>query len=419
MRLSQTKSDVSSAVFTHMRACVTLLLICNTLGCAFGPKSVELDRRRYNESVEHTNREELLLNIVRLRYEDSPGTLKIPGLTTQRSWIKGAQAAGAFGPDAPNLAELAGSTTWTERPTISYSTGSRDQSMAALTPLSTETLFALTLTGWKTTRLWTLIVENVNGVTNARGASGPVPMYPPDFGRFQSAVNSIQNLIDSDGVDISKKRMLVPVSPPIPIESISPREIRDATAAGYHYELAAEDASMMVLNKVDMRTVLRFSPDAIMSPDGQIVFDVLGLDRDATEFDLKVALGGKMTTSIEPDGERKHILVTPRSLRQIMYFLSKGVDLPCDHVEEGIVRVTQAGDGQCFNWKPAVGCFAVRCAEDKPKDAAIAIPYRDYWFYIEDCDTNSKRTMLLLDQIIEAQIEVGGAENVPVLTLPL
>jgi len=70
-----------------LRLLVVPMLILSIAGCAFGPRSVKIDRRRYNESVETTNREEALLNIVRLRYEDTPGNLRISGITTQRSWI--------------------------------------------------------------------------------------------------------------------------------------------------------------------------------------------------------------------------------------------------------------------------------------------------------------------------------------------
>ncbi len=401
-----------------LRLLVVPMLILSIAGCAFGPRSVKIDRRRYNESVETTNREEALLNIVRLRYEDTPGNLRISGITTQRSWINTAQVNGAIGPDALKLANLGGVSTWTERPTVTYSTGSREQSMAIYTPLSTETLFVLSLSGWSLQRLWTVSIENINGISNARGASGPIPDFAPEYGRFQTLIGSMQALVDSQGCDVSRKSQFTPISGPIPIASLAPSEIREAEQAGYVYK-PTESGEAVVLNKAYPSTIIRFSEEAAQSPDGQAVIEILGLDPDEREFELKLALGGRLSTEIEPRGKRTHILVTPRSLLQIMFFLSKGVDVPQPHIEEGIARGTLGVDDCLFNWQPVIGHFSIKHSKHKPDNAVVSVPYRGYWFYIDDRDVNSKRTLVLLDQISESQVEIGGAEKLPTLTLPL
>ena len=134
---------------------------------------------------------------------------------------------------------------------------------------------------------------------------------------------------------------------------------------------------------------------------------------------MKLALGGRLSTEIEPRGKRTHILVTPRSLLQIMFFLSKGVDVPQPHIEEGIARGTLGVDDCLFNWQPVIGHFSIKHSKHKPDNAVVSVPYRGYWFYIDDRDVNSKRTLVLLDQISESQVEIGGAEKLPTLTLPL
>src|SRR5262245_27974183 len=45
-------------------ACAAVLACC---GC-LGPRAVQCTRARYNEVIQNTNNEELLLNLVRLRY---------------------------------------------------------------------------------------------------------------------------------------------------------------------------------------------------------------------------------------------------------------------------------------------------------------------------------------------------------------
>ena len=75
---------------------VSLLVSC---GCAMGPRALRFNRQKYNESVTRTNREELLLNLVRLRYGDTPEVLPCGSVTTQLSWDYSANASGAAAED--------------------------------------------------------------------------------------------------------------------------------------------------------------------------------------------------------------------------------------------------------------------------------------------------------------------------------
>ncbi|MEM9295340.1 MAG: hypothetical protein AAGA57_06015, partial [Planctomycetota bacterium] len=53
-------------------------------GCAVaGPASIREGRLEYNEAVQVTSDQELLLNIVRLRYRDTPTILQIANIATQ------------------------------------------------------------------------------------------------------------------------------------------------------------------------------------------------------------------------------------------------------------------------------------------------------------------------------------------------
>src|SRR4051794_21066605 len=52
-------------------------------GCGLGPKSLHETRQPYNEAVKLTSEEQLLLNIVRLRYSDNPSSLAVPSIAAQ------------------------------------------------------------------------------------------------------------------------------------------------------------------------------------------------------------------------------------------------------------------------------------------------------------------------------------------------
>lgn len=52
-------------------------------GCSFGPHALPPDRIRYNEAVKTSGEEQLLLNIVRLRYTDTPSSLGVNSIADQ------------------------------------------------------------------------------------------------------------------------------------------------------------------------------------------------------------------------------------------------------------------------------------------------------------------------------------------------
>ena len=55
-------------------------------GCSYiGPNSLNVERRRYNDVIQKTNDEELLLNLVRMRYNDRPSFLSVNSITSSLS----------------------------------------------------------------------------------------------------------------------------------------------------------------------------------------------------------------------------------------------------------------------------------------------------------------------------------------------
>ena len=88
-------------------------------------------------------------------------------------------------------------------------------------------------------------------------------------------------------------------------------------------------------------------------------------------------------------------------------------------VPAGRVTVTRDGDGQPFDWSRVTGdLLVIKSQAERPANAAVAVPYRGSWFYIDDSDMNSKNTFMLLGALTALQsgsIERSG----PLLTLPV
>ena len=96
-------------------------------GCSYGPRSILRSRTKYNEAVKTTSEEQLLLNIVRLRYTDTPSSLEISAIADQRELAAGLNAVPFFTSAAAGDAGtyrgsvLPGAELGTsERPTFSY-----------------------------------------------------------------------------------------------------------------------------------------------------------------------------------------------------------------------------------------------------------------------------------------------------------
>lgn len=81
--------------------------------------------------------------------------------------------------------------------------------------------------------------------------------------------------------------------------------------------------------------------------------------------------------------------------------------------------IKAADDGSEFDWLDVTGeLLKIQCSYLPPRQAAVAVRYRGYWFYIDDTDLHSKSTFALLRQLFSLQAgQFTGAA--PVLTLPV
>src|SRR5262245_19236680 len=68
---------------TNWGGLASLVILLSATGCSFGPKSLYRTRLCYNEAVKTTAKEQLLLNIVRLRYSDNPSSLDVSNIAAQ------------------------------------------------------------------------------------------------------------------------------------------------------------------------------------------------------------------------------------------------------------------------------------------------------------------------------------------------
>jgi len=182
--------------------CVTLLLLVG--GCSLGPRHLVQTRIPYNDAIKKTGEQQLLLNLVRLRYVDTPSSLAISAIADQQEVSAGVEATPFFTSAATGDAlRFRGSVLpqigWNRasRPTLSYTPMDDEEFTRRLfTPISLDGVAYLSRTTWPISTVFRLFLENLNWVSNAETASGPTPTAPPDYQQFLDGVIALQRLQD-------------------------------------------------------------------------------------------------------------------------------------------------------------------------------------------------------------------------------
>jgi hypothetical protein len=158
---------------------------CWAIGGCLGPAAVRSSRMRYNEAIRVTNDEQLLLNLVRLRYADTPIFIDLPSITSQFELAAGGSDPGPSGSQTNfGIAGLSGR----DSPTLSYHPRQgREIAKALLNPLSADVYSAVTAGASLEQLLW-MTLNDINDVQNAIRATTLAPRNPDDPGPRWPAV---------------------------------------------------------------------------------------------------------------------------------------------------------------------------------------------------------------------------------------
>jgi hypothetical protein len=121
-------------------------------GCGLGPSMMRANHLTYNDAVQFTERQELLLNIVRLRYNEGPEFLATSSISTQFNIDLSASAGGQVGDDQElrtSLLNIGGAVGYSERPTITFiPRNEKEFTQQLISPIELEIIFLLVNYGW-------------------------------------------------------------------------------------------------------------------------------------------------------------------------------------------------------------------------------------------------------------------------------
>ena len=394
-------------------------------GC-LGPTALSITRTRYNEAYRSTNDEQLLLNIVRLRYADSPIFIDLSNITSQFEMSgRGNYAYGLDG-SGPGMSNLGtGELFVRDAPTLSYHPRSGQEiAKALLSPLSAE-LFSVVNAGANIEQFMLMAINDINDVPNATRAIAMIPSGPDDNMEFRRGIQLLSSLEQRGAIELTVRKLeeADDASDPIPVEHVRGGDL--VNAAKENFVFRKDDNDRMTVRKQQKTLVLRVREQDRNSPEMQEFARIFRLKSGLTIYKLKSELSGEHPARQEGVadefdlGSGDTIFVNMRSMLQIGVFLSKGVCLPECHVTSGVAPMTVDETGQLYDWSTVTqGLFQVCSSRRRPKNAEVAVKYRGHWFYIPSNDVNS-RSVLAIYEILFAVQESSGSTVGPLLTLPL
>jgi len=358
--MTQVADDIS--VLPWLRHWIPGVLALLVLaGCAsVSPQHVTTDRMDYGQVVGDSWKRQTLLNVVRLRYADAPVFLDISSIINSYTVGGNANAQATLPSNTnPDVFQLGAGGNWSNTPTVTYQPLMGDRfTRSLLQPIPPSAVFQLLQGGWPANLVLPTTVGSINGLRNTIGGV----VADPGFTELALAMTRIQR---AGGVGIR----------------VEPRK----------------DGTAVVM-------VIRRGNDNELGADGHRIRELLGLDEAISEFQIAYGL--------VPENNREVAMQT-RSMMEIMLQLGFGIDLPAAHATDGRALPGQRQPGE-VEAKPLVH---IHSGTQAPGDAYAAVPYKGYWYWIDDTDIASKRNFTFL-MILFSLAETGQTTAAPIVTVP-
>lgn len=354
-----------------MRATFCLATFLALTGCVhFGPGTVRKDNFDYNKAILESANQQILLNLVRMRYNDPWMFLGVNSVVTQYEFRGNASASPSFA-NGQGFTSAEGElgVGYSERPTITYAPlqGS-DFARVMLTPIPPDVLIYLAGAGWEVKALLLSCAESVNGLKNAHG--GPTWMFAPETDAFKAMLEALQTL-----------------------------QRKNAFEAKLERDEKGQPKVLLVLNK---------SADPEVRKAQDELRGLLELDPSRTVFPVVSGIG---------ENTPNEIRMQTRPLLGLYYFFAQAIEVPEAHVQQSQVIVTRNADGSQFDWAQIMGkLFRVRASKEAPAGAFLKVKHRGYWFFIPDDDPLTKQTYSLVNLLTLLQSS-GQQGKSPLLTI--
>ena len=361
---------IASGSVTRIGLAVALVTCPLLAGCGgIGPRTIAHDRFDYTETLSASWKQQMLVNMVKLRYGDTPVFLDVASVINQYSietqvdlrltWMHPEITTG----DSQSTGAAA---RYIDRPTITYTPLSGERfARSLMRPIPPPAILSLIQAGYPIDLVLRTCVHSINGVRNRYGGAG----------RPRQADSQFYAVLE---------RL---------------RRMQDSGALGLRVHKTGEMEAVVM--------TFRGKVDAALEQDVSFVRQTLGLALDAQEF--QVAYG-----SVAKDD--KEIAILSRSILEILVDLAANIEVPPQHVEQQRVMPTMPVE-QTAEGTPIAPLIRIHSSPSPPKDSFSRIRYRQHWYWIDDRDLRSKSLFTFL-MFIFSLTETQGKEGAPIVTIP-
>jgi hypothetical protein len=357
------------------RALPILLLVLTLLGvagCSIGPSTMTRDRFDYTAAVAESWKSQMLLNLVKLRYSDTPVFLDVgqivSGYTVQGTISALGSIFSTSGPvpGVPNSSVTLGAQgQFTDRPTITYAPLMGERfARSLMTPIPPAAVLSLIQAGYPIDLTLRLAVHTLNGIDNRFGGAARRRPADPEFYELLARL----------------------------------RRIQDSGAIGLRVQRVGREEAVVL--------TFRGKVDPSIGADILTVGQMLGLDPHASEF--RVVYGSVAAND-------KELAMLTRSILDILVDIASFITVPEAHVQER--RVPPTDEPEVGPGGPIPPLVRILSSREKPDDAFVAVPYRDYWYWIDDRDMPSKALFSFL-MFMFTLVETGDKGAPPIVTIP-
>jgi hypothetical protein len=234
-----------------------------------------------------------------------------------------------------------------------------------ITPIDPKNVFFLLQSGYAADFILGMAVESLNGVRNRSMAGGVVRAADPDFIRALALLREVQ-------------------------------------AAGAFSMRVEEDKTKGSTGVVFLR---RDDVPADILAKGAEIRRLLKLAPDQQNFVL---------TYSPMRGAGNELAVNSRSMLQIMQAFASHIDVPEAHLKDHSAWPSLENAPTAESLRQNV---RVHSGKNKPASAFAAVRYRDYWFWIDNGDLQTKRAFTVL-VFFFTLAETGSPERLPLITIP-
>jgi hypothetical protein len=351
-----------------LATCALALFSTGCLHPKMGPKSLPRDRAAYSTGVAESWKEQMLLNVVKMRYMDAPTFVDVGNIVVSYTLTQTASVGATVNSSAGTASENLGvGGVFSNTPTITYTplTGSKFI-QGLLTPLPPAAVFGAIQNGTAADSMMLSTVVSINGLKNQQSTLNGISPADPAFDQVRALVRKVQL---SGGVRTYVKPD--PNKGPVSVVALRQANLTPETLA----------------NIKELRGLLKLNPDA-------------------EEFSLVQAAVSSSDTEIA---------MLTRSIVSIMQNMAADVEVPAEDLAKNYAF--RGYEGRDPGIRETARMIRIHSGKQRSAEAFVAVKYEGNWFWIDKGDLSSKQVFLQL-MILFTMADTSPREPPPVVTIP-